>query len=304
MIDHDKYASPEELKRLLSALFVVVGGLVLLALFAAIVVPGLRSANKPSFPKPKSPLIGNPGWLDPTDFPPARGYVLPPVDPKTVMEPTPELLAEGKALFARECAACHGDTGKGGGPAAEGMVPPPRDLTRLDGWKNGPGRPGIYKTLTEGLPGTSMAPFDALRPKARIALAHHVRSLKTYAAPSEDTSELEALAKSFASAGGRVPPRIPVKAAMAKLAAEYRVPPALRPGSPPPIHREALAGASWDADRAARTLRGTPAWRGSPRALARIAAAGAPANGFSVSCARYDAADWARLHKALTEDRR
>jgi mono/diheme cytochrome c family protein len=38
---------------------------------------------------------------------------------------------EGAALYAENCAQCHGADGTGNGPWAAGMVPPPADLTRL-----------------------------------------------------------------------------------------------------------------------------------------------------------------------------
>ena len=37
----------------------------------------------------------------------------------------------GRALYADYCAVCHGDGGRGDGPAAAGMTPPPVDLTLL-----------------------------------------------------------------------------------------------------------------------------------------------------------------------------
>jgi len=36
---------------------------------------------------------------------------------------------KGKALFAQNCAACHGTAGKGDGAAAAALNPKPRDLT-------------------------------------------------------------------------------------------------------------------------------------------------------------------------------
>ena len=37
----------------------------------------------------------------------------------------------GRALFAENCAVCHGEGGRGDGPAAGGFTPPPTDLTLL-----------------------------------------------------------------------------------------------------------------------------------------------------------------------------
>jgi mono/diheme cytochrome c family protein len=36
---------------------------------------------------------------------------------------------KGNDLFHQNCAACHGDSGKGDGPAAAGLNPKPRDLS-------------------------------------------------------------------------------------------------------------------------------------------------------------------------------
>ncbi len=37
----------------------------------------------------------------------------------------------GKEEYVRSCAACHGLTGKGDGPAAKSLIKPPADLTKL-----------------------------------------------------------------------------------------------------------------------------------------------------------------------------
>ncbi len=40
-------------------------------------------------------------------------------------------VAEGRALYVKHCASCHGTDGKGGGPAASALKAPPTDLTAL-----------------------------------------------------------------------------------------------------------------------------------------------------------------------------
>ena len=45
--------------------------------------------------------------------------------------PRTEPEVSGRALYAENCAVCHGDGGRGDGPAAAGLTPPPTDLTRL-----------------------------------------------------------------------------------------------------------------------------------------------------------------------------
>lgn len=41
----------------------------------------------------------------------------------------PASLKRGRALFEKHCAACHGDLGRGDGPAAAALKPPPTDLS-------------------------------------------------------------------------------------------------------------------------------------------------------------------------------
>ncbi|MFA6318448.1 MAG: c-type cytochrome, partial [Elusimicrobiota bacterium] len=150
-----EYATPQELKTLGQAFLTILAAIALTTVFLMIVVPGLRSKAKPVV---DVPTMGATGWLDPTEYPPTPGYDVPPIDPKTVLTPTPELQAQGQALFQTRCTSCHGATGQGDGPAGRTLNPIPRDLTRSQGWKNGPTLSGIFKTLSEGLPNTQMAP--------------------------------------------------------------------------------------------------------------------------------------------------
>ena len=42
---------------------------------------------------------------------------------------TPAVLERGRGIYKANCASCHGDSGRGDGPAAGVMKPPPRDHT-------------------------------------------------------------------------------------------------------------------------------------------------------------------------------
>jgi len=108
------------------------------------------------------------------------------VDVATLLKPTPELIAKGKNLFAVNCASCHGNAGKGDGPAAAALNPKPRDFTS-GYWKYGGGVARVVRTMSEGSPGTAMAAFTSIPLEDRIAIAQFERSLSPK--PEEDKPE-------------------------------------------------------------------------------------------------------------------
>ncbi|HTY63364.1 MAG TPA: cytochrome c [Acidobacteriota bacterium] len=296
----EKYVNAEELKRLIAMLVVVLGCLIIAGLFASIVVPGLRNANRPATPATVTPVAGDSGWLNPEEYPAQKGSVIPPVDPRTLIEPSAELVALGKNLFEKNCTQCHGALGHGDGPAAATMNPKPRNLSGSEGWKNGPEIPGIYKTISEGIRGTAMSSFDYLAKKDRMALVHYVQSLASFPRKNASPQSMEALTAQLASAGETIPNRIPVSTAMDRLRTEYTAPPPLA------VHRSnESAGAGIllrvlaDPDRAALFLARSQSWKKSAKDLASSILADAPANGFSVGSATLNAAEWQELYAEL-----
>jgi len=289
----ERYLSPGELRRLLSALLVVAVFLCILALFAFLIVPGTRNANRPPAEVPVAAPQGQSGWLDPTDYLPERGRTVPPIDPRTVMTPNPELLARGKALYTQTCATCHGAEGQGDGPGAKGLKPAPRRFTEAQGWTNGPGIPQIYHSLEKGVPGTSMVSYSYLSKRDRMALVHVVQGFAKFQHPPEDPQAMASLARLFASSGEIIPNRIPVRRATELLAREASAPPALDAGRSP--LREAVV----DPVKAAQTLARLPGWRDSEAALARGLCADLQSNGFSPALATFTREEWKALHRAL-----
>ena len=87
----------------------------------------------------------------------------------------------GKAVYERKCALCHGVKGDGKGPAAELLLPAPRDFTsgvyKIRTSANRiPSDRDIYDVITKGMPGTSMPAWEVLPDKDRWNLVAYVKA--------------------------------------------------------------------------------------------------------------------------------
>lgn len=67
---------------------------------------------------------------------------------KNPIVPDEKSIALGKAVYVKECLSCHGDSGKGDGPAARDLNPKPNDLTAAKVWEQTDG--AFFWKLTEG----------------------------------------------------------------------------------------------------------------------------------------------------------
>ena len=68
-------------------------------------------------------------------------------------DPSPDTAAKlrrGRAIFDRQCAACHGWAGHGTGPEAFAQIPAPADLEWLANTPRGRAEPYLYWTVAEG----------------------------------------------------------------------------------------------------------------------------------------------------------
>jgi len=94
----------------------------------------------------------------------------------TAPEQAPDL-ARGAALYQNQCAACHGATGHGDGPAGLKLSPHPvnfTDQTRADQRS----ALSLYEVISQGVEGTPMASYaQRLSSNDRWALAYYVGSL-------------------------------------------------------------------------------------------------------------------------------
>jgi DMSO reductase family type II enzyme heme b subunit len=88
----------------------------------------------------------------------------------------------GKLVYERKCAHCHGEKGDGKGPAAELLVPKPRDFTtgvyKIRTTANKvPTDRDLFRVITDGMPGTSMPSWAVLPEKDRWNLVAHLKTL-------------------------------------------------------------------------------------------------------------------------------
>ena len=107
----------------------------------------------------------------------------------------------GAALFNQDCAACHGASGDGHGPAAAALATPPIAFVDQDRARERSVF-ALYQVVTQGLDGTPMASFASLPTADRWALALYAGH---FAFPDSAAREGEALWKSDASLHQLVP---------------------------------------------------------------------------------------------------
>jgi mono/diheme cytochrome c family protein len=149
-----------------------------------------------------------------SDLPVIQARSIPPVDITKIGEPTPDLLSKGKKIFTTVCISCHGEGGKGDGPAGSALNPKPQNFTSKDGWKNGSKLSQIYKTLQDGIPGSAMASYEYLIPEEKFGLAHYIRTTFISNPPKDSPEDLATLDQLYnLSKGKEIPAQIPVSAA-------------------------------------------------------------------------------------------
>lgn len=96
--------------------------------------------------------------------------------------PTPKLVSLGKQIYAEQCAACHGPTGRGDGEAAYLLYPKPRDFVAaryrlVSTWDRVPTDQDLFDTISRGMPGSAMPSWEHLSTEQRWALVYYIKSL-------------------------------------------------------------------------------------------------------------------------------
>jgi mono/diheme cytochrome c family protein len=119
------------------------------------------------------------------------------IDVSGVKDPwaeTSDMVEHGHELFTQNCAMCHGQEGKGDGPAGASLNPKPRNMVEGK-WTKGGDRLGLFHTITVGSPGTSMAPWGQLAVNDRWSLVHFVRSITKNKVKDDDAKVAAAAPK-------------------------------------------------------------------------------------------------------------
>ncbi|MEW6506230.1 MAG: cytochrome c [Bacteroidota bacterium] len=144
-----------------------------------------------------------------------KGGIIPAVDLKSVVNPTAEMIANGKELYDGNCKSCHGDNGLGDGPAGLMLNPKPRNFHLSDGWTNGRTIDALYKTLHEGIITRGMAAYEYLAPSDRFDIIHYFRTFADF--PAVTAEQVNQLNTAYNLSAGTIQPnQIPVSKA-AKL---------------------------------------------------------------------------------------
>ncbi len=101
---------------------------------------------------------------------------------KNPVKATPASAAAGKKLFDTQCAACHGEAGKGDGKMAAAMTAPkPSDLTDAT-WKHGATDGEIFTLIRDGSKGTGMRGYASRMKTEDIwHLVNYTRTLSSSA---------------------------------------------------------------------------------------------------------------------------
>jgi mono/diheme cytochrome c family protein len=169
---------------------------------------GILYLNKFNVPRPLPEVVAS--GIE--DLKLQEAKTIPPVDVMTFKNPSQELISKGKKLFDANCSSCHGQDGRGDGPASAGLNPPPRNYTSNEEWKNGRRISDIYKTLQEGIPGSAMASYTYLNPEDIFALAEYIRSAFINDPPQDTDSDLKNLNDLYnLSQGKQTPAQIPTE---------------------------------------------------------------------------------------------
>ncbi len=94
---------------------------------------------------------------------------------KKPVRKTPKSLYDGRQLYEKNCASCHGKIGNGDTPAGKALNPPAADFTD-NVWKHGRTDGEIFHVISEGVPGTGMTAWkNTLTEEERWKIVNYIQ---------------------------------------------------------------------------------------------------------------------------------
>ncbi|MFB6350259.1 MAG: cytochrome c [Bradymonadaceae bacterium] len=110
-------------------------------------------------------------------------------------EKTADQTNRAKAIYRKQCASCHGDEGRGNGPASTALDPAPTNFHEPEFWKHGTSPTEAFRAISEGIDGTAMRAYRSLSMADRWRLAHYVIGMLPEKARTEAASPGDRLRK-------------------------------------------------------------------------------------------------------------
>ncbi len=118
------------------------------------------------------------------DYPGTRaGYDQASIEVKSMLEQTPQNLADGKVLFEHFCSPCHGMTGQGDGLVVQHGFPPPPSYSKGQSSRGGAMKDltdgKIYHTITygNGAMGSYASQLEPIERWKVVMYVHHLQTL-------------------------------------------------------------------------------------------------------------------------------
>jgi mono/diheme cytochrome c family protein len=101
-----------------------------------------------------------------------------PVPPTSPVASSSSSIAEGRQLFAKQCATCHGPGAKGDGKSGLTLNPRPANLTD-ETWKHGSTDGEIFLIIRDGVQQTGMRGFSGrLTSREMWNIVNYLRTLR------------------------------------------------------------------------------------------------------------------------------